>query len=163
MKKHKPLGEALASRRTETPPIAYFKRVAAIGFPIYHVEDFLLNTFASCVASGPVITRSHTLFANEEILWVVDIFVGPRLDTVDHLGSLAMSASRRRNERDNMISPWALGPEESLEGCNECRRSKEVVLALEGLIGTGHHIPGRKRHLCDLLPLLRSLPDCHLD
>jgi hypothetical protein len=64
---------------------SYFERITSISFSVYHVENLLLYSLTRRVSSTPIIACAHAIFANEEVLRVVDVLVGSTLYAVDDL------------------------------------------------------------------------------
>lgn len=60
-----------------------FKRVATVRLAIYHLHDLLVDRLARLVPITPVVAGPYAVLANEEVFWVVDILVWPRLNSVD--------------------------------------------------------------------------------
>ena len=69
----------------------YLERVATVNFAIDHVKDLFLYAVASGVSSSPVICGAAAIFADEEVLGVVDVLVRAALDALYHL-NIAQSA-----------------------------------------------------------------------
>src|SRR5271170_6445186 len=58
--------------------------VTAIRLSINHIKHLLLHPLARSIASRPIVTRAHSMFAYEEVFRVVDVLVRSTLDTVDN-------------------------------------------------------------------------------
>jgi len=65
--------------------ITHLQRVATVRLAIYHLHDVLMNWFSRLITISPVVRSSNTIFANEEVLGIVYVFVGTRLNSVDNL------------------------------------------------------------------------------
>lgn len=64
---------------------SHLKTITTIRFPIDHVKDLLLYSLPGSIPGGPIIPCTDALFANEEVLWIVDVLVSAGLDSVDDL------------------------------------------------------------------------------
>jgi hypothetical protein len=59
------------------------ERVAAVGLAVDHVHDVLVHLLAHRVAGRPVVAGAGAVLVHVEVLRVVDVLVGARLDGVD--------------------------------------------------------------------------------
>lgn len=59
--------------------------VRAVGFAVYHLHDVLVHGLAGLVAITPVVGCAYAVFADKEVLRVVDVLVGACLDAIDDL------------------------------------------------------------------------------
>jgi hypothetical protein len=75
---------------------AYLEGVAAIGLAINHFHDILIHRLTTLVTITPVVGRAYTIFTHIEVLGVVNVLVGPCLDTVDNLQKLLSTRSPRQ-------------------------------------------------------------------
>jgi hypothetical protein len=61
-----------------------FERVGAICFPVNHVEDVFVHLLAHAVSHAPVVPRARAVLVYVEVLGIVNVLVGARLDRVEH-------------------------------------------------------------------------------
>jgi hypothetical protein len=54
---------------------SYLEGVAAVGFAINHVGDFVEDTFAGCVACCPVVSCSAAVFAQVDVFGIVELAI----------------------------------------------------------------------------------------
>ena len=64
---------------------SYLQRITAVHFPVNHIEDLLLHSITGGVAGRPVIRRTTSLRAYEEVFRIVDVSVGAVLYALDDL------------------------------------------------------------------------------
>ncbi len=69
----------------------YLETIAAIRFPINHIEHFLLYRLPSRIPRSPIIASTNTLLADEKVLRIVDVLVGSRLYAIDDLSPCSIS------------------------------------------------------------------------
>lgn len=67
--------------------VTNLERVAPVSFAVDHLQNILVYSLAALVAVSPVVGGTHTIFADVEVLGIVNIPVRPRLDAVDYLCS----------------------------------------------------------------------------
>lgn len=65
---------------------AYLKRVAAVGFAVYHLQDIFAHGFSCLVSVTPVICGADTIFANVEVFRIVYVLERAGLYSVDDAG-----------------------------------------------------------------------------
>ncbi len=145
--------------RYELIPGAYathLQGITPIGLAINHLHDLFMHALARRVAGAPVVARADAIFADVEILRVVDVFVGAGLNAVDDLRALILlgpSISKSLLE--------VRGPAGWLEECIACRRtgisSDEIMfvqIRMDKL--------DRRTHLSDHCPRSQSPRGCRL-
>ena len=81
----------MLSNRDASP---HLERIATVRFPVDHLHDLLVHRLARGVPGAPVVPGANAILADVEVLGVVDVSVGARLDAVDDLRVGHMSAQR---------------------------------------------------------------------
>lgn len=64
----------------------YFERVTAVCLPVNHLHNIFMNLFSRLVSVAPNVTSTYAIFPYVKVLGVVDVFVGPGLDSVNDTG-----------------------------------------------------------------------------
>ena len=64
---------------------AHLERVTTVGLSVYHLHDLLVDRLSCLVPISPVVTSSHAVLADIEVLGVVYVFVWACLNPVDDL------------------------------------------------------------------------------
>ena len=58
--------------------------VAALSLPIEHLHDIFVNALACCVPVRPVVSRSTAVFANVNVLGIIQVGIRPSANLVHH-------------------------------------------------------------------------------
>ena len=90
VEEHEALGESL-DKRVTSREYDYLEGVATVDFAIDHVKYLLLHTITSGISSTPIVCSAATIFADEEVLWVVDVLVRTTLYALYNLLAIPIS------------------------------------------------------------------------
>jgi len=120
------------------------KRITAICFSVYHFHDILMNQLTSLISISPIVCSTHPILAYEKVLWIIDVFIRSRLNTVDNLRIV------------NVLF-------ETMPSVQQAHIHEVPGQSRWLLVYISYRPTGRKRHPFDPRLQLRTLPGFHLD